>query len=333
MNILFYCPFPINLNDIRNYPLGGIESLNIELAKEIAKTKHRVYLASFTKKAFSKDNVLNIPIKNILNKHNQYSFDMIISSNDPSIFEKYKNSKKFFWMHNTLSLEKSLRKKKLLPLLTNKITTIFVSKYLRNITSRLYLFNKNIVIPNFLSQQFTSIRINSKRKPIFVWSVQREKGLKETIQTWIDQIYPIDNKAKLYVLGINKMPNWFKSKTFQKKNIHFFGRISKKKLKEIYQKSMGMICLGYDETFCLNALEANSCGLPVITFGKTALNEMIIDKKNGFIINDFDDLEKKINYIINLKKKQRINLIKNSIQNTKKYHIKNIIYLWLKLLK
>ena len=129
------------------------------------------------------------------------------------------------------------------------------------------------------------------------------------------------------------MPNWFKSKSFQKKNIHFFGRISKKKLKEIYQKSMGMICLGYDETFCLNALEANSCGLPVITFGKTALNEMIIDKKNGFIINDFDDLEKKINYIINLKKKQRINLIKNSIQNTKKYHIKNIIYLWLKLLK
>ena len=64
-----------------------------------------------------------------------------------------------------------------------------------------------------------------------------------------------------------------------KKNIHFFGRISKNKLKEIYQKSMGMICLGYDETFCLNALEANSCGLPVITFGKTALNEMIIDKK------------------------------------------------------
>ena len=96
---------------------------------------------------------------------------------------------------------------------------------------------------------------------------------------------------------------------------------------------MGMICLGYDETFCLNALEANSCGLPVITFGKTALNEMIIDKKNGFVINDFDDLEKKINHIINLKKRQRINLIKNSIQNTKKYHIKNIIYLWLKLLK
>ena len=76
---------------------------------------------------------------------------------------------------------------------------------------------------------------------------------------------------------------------------------------------MGMICLGYDETFCLNALEANSCGLPVITFGKTALNEMIIDK-NGFIINDFDDLEKN-NYIINLKNKELILLrIQSKIQ-------------------
>ena len=60
MNILFYCPLVINLNDNRNHPVGGIESLNIELAKEIAKTKHKVYLASFTKKAFSKDNGLKM---------------------------------------------------------------------------------------------------------------------------------------------------------------------------------------------------------------------------------------------------------------------------------
>ena len=333
MNILFYCPFVFNLNNKKDYSLGGIETLNIELAKEIAKTKHKVYLATLTKKTFFKDNVLNIPIKNLLSKRHQYNFDAIISSNEPNIFDKYKYSKKFFWMHNTLSLEKSIRKKKFLPLLTNKITVIFVSKYLKNITSRFYLFNKDAVVPNFLSNQFTSIRTNIKRKPIFVWSVQREKGLKETVQTWINQIYPTNNKAKLYVLGMNKIPTWFKSKIFLKKNIHFFGRVNKQKLKDIYQKSMGMICLGYDETFCLNALEANSCGLPVITFGKTALGEMIIDKKNGFVINNFDDLGKKINDIIHLKKNQRINLIKNSIQNSKKYNIKNIIYLWLKLLK
>ena len=76
MNILFYCPFVINLKDNINYSSGGIETLNIELAKEIAKTKHKVYLASLTQKKFSKDNVLNIPIKNILTKHNLYNFEL-----------------------------------------------------------------------------------------------------------------------------------------------------------------------------------------------------------------------------------------------------------------
>ena len=96
---------------------------------------------------------------------------------------------------------------------------------------------------------------------------------------------------------------------------------------------MAMICLGYDETFCLNALEANSCGLPVITFGKTALGEMITDKKNGLIVQNFNDLAKKIKYLILLNDKQRLNLIKYSILNSKKYYLDNIIYLWLKLLK
>ena len=111
MNILFYCPFVFNLNNKKNCSLGGIETLNIELAKEIAKTKHKVYLATFTNKTFFKDNVLNIPIKKLASKHHPYNFDVIISSNEPNIFDKYKNSKKFFWMHNTLSLEKSFRKK------------------------------------------------------------------------------------------------------------------------------------------------------------------------------------------------------------------------------
>ena len=55
-----------------------------------------------------------------------------------------------------------------------------------------------------------------------------------------------------------------------------------------------MICLGYDETFCLNALEANSCGLPIITFGKTALKDYSISNYNSIIAKNFNDLENKI---------------------------------------
>ena len=57
---------------------------------------------------------------------------------------------------------------------------------------------------------------------------------------------------------------------------------------------MGMICLGYDETFCLNALEANACGLPVITLGKTVLKDYVINNFNGYIVNNFSDIALKI---------------------------------------
>ena len=39
MNILFYCPSNFNLNSLKNNKLGGIESLNLMLAINIAKKK------------------------------------------------------------------------------------------------------------------------------------------------------------------------------------------------------------------------------------------------------------------------------------------------------
>ena len=53
-----------------------------------------------------------MPIK-ILKKNNKlYDFDYVISSNDPNIFDLFKSSKKILWMHNTLAIEKAIRKRK-----------------------------------------------------------------------------------------------------------------------------------------------------------------------------------------------------------------------------
>ena len=238
--------------------------------------------------------------------------DIIVSSNEPNIFNYYKNSKKILWLHNTLSIEKAFRKKKLISILKNKITVVFVSKYLKNKTSNFYLFNKKIIIKNFLSKRFISKKIRFKRKPIFIWSVQRKKGLQETINIWINKIYPQNKKIRFYVFGINKSDFEKKLRYYRKKNIFFFGRVSKIKLRNIYSNSIGMICLGYDETFCLNALEGNSCGLPIFTFGKTALNELIHDKNNGIISNDFSQLALHLNKFLNSNFTIRKRYIKNS---------------------
>jgi len=88
-------------------------------------------------------------------------------------------------MHNSLPIEKSIRKNKFFSIIRNKITVVFVSNYLKNKTSKLYLFNKRTVIKNFLSRNFQIKKLNYDRKQIIVWSVQRNKGLNETIQMWI----------------------------------------------------------------------------------------------------------------------------------------------------
>tara|TARA_B100000767_G_scaffold259969_1_gene270183 strand:- start:336 stop:1046 length:711 start_codon:yes stop_codon:yes gene_type:complete len=236
-------------------------------------------------------------------------------------------------MHNPLQIEKSIRKKQFFSILKNKPTVIFVSDYLNNITSKMYPFKTRHTIPNFLSSDFIIKGPPIKREPIFVWSVQRSKGLADTIKMWIEKIYPTSKKAKFYILGMNKLGQKYNIKFLKSKNIIFLGRLPKNKLKEIYMKSTAMICLGYDETFCLNALEANSCGLPVITFGKTALNELIKDNFNGFIVKNFKQLSSKIIFLLNLNTLKKKIFINNSIFNSRRYSPDNIIYHWLKLLK
>ena len=94
-----------------------------------------------------------------------------------------------------------------------------------------------------------------------------------------------------------------------------------------------MICLGYDETFCLNALEANACGLPVISFGKTALKDLISHNKNGIIVKNFDEIAKTIIRIIELNDKKKKRLISTSYNYSTKYKINKIINRWQNLLR
>ena len=333
INILINCTSKFNFTTSSLKKIGGIESLSFNLAKNLSNKNHKITLSSDCNKIAFRNNIRNLPLKLIKKDPNKYNFHIIISSNDSTIFSFFPDSKKILWLHNPLQIEKSLRKGQFFHILKNRPTVVFVSDYLRKLTSSFYFFKQKVVIPNFLTSDFiTKIKIK-KRKPIFVWSVQRDRGLLNTIDMWIEHIHPISNKAKFYILGINTNPTKYKKRYLESKNIFFLGRISKAKLRNVYLEATAMICLGYDETFCLNALEANSCGLPVITFGKSALHELIQDNYNGFIVNNFNELSDKILYFSKISAKNEKKIRNNALLFSKKYHLKNIIYRWLNLLK
>lgn len=308
MKILFYLKTIYDLK--KKNKIGGIEILNLELYNFL-KTKFKVSIS----------NKLN-------NRHKKILWDIIISSNYAQIFDIYKSKRNILWLHNKLQIEKAFRKKQLLSILKNKIDIVFVSKYLENLTSKLYFFNKRYIIPNFITNIFVKkkIKLHKNYKPIFVWTVQRDRGLKELIHIWEHEIikkYPL---AELHVFSVSGYSN-------KLNNIFFHGRVDRLTLIKYYEKAKAMICLGYDETFCLNAVESFSQGLPIISFGKTALTDIVINNINGHIANDFTDLKNLIFKYINLKGNKYEKLRLSSFNYSKKFYPNKIFNMWADLLK
>ena len=306
MKILIYVNSNQNLKKV--HKLGGIEILNYSLFRYL-KTKHSVVLKNYVDKGIKKT-----------------KWDIVISSNDANIFNLTKSSRKILWLHNKLQIEKAYRKKQLIPILSNNIEAVFVSKYLNHNTSRIYNFKKRYVIPNFLPPIFEKFRISKRiktNKNLFVWSVQREKGLKDLINIWIKKIYPLNLNTELHVFLKQKDKNRYK-----KFKIFFHGKIARNKLITFYKKSSGMICLGYDETFCLNAVEAMKMGMPVFSLGKTALNELIINNINGFKFNKINEIYKPIIRFLNLNSLKKKKIVRSSAIFASKFNSKKILKKW-----
>ena len=106
MNILFHCPTKFDLNSISNNKLGGIETLNLELCNNLSSKDYNIYLSTICKKVIKRKNLTNLPISKLKKENHNYNFDYIVSSNDPNIFNYFKDSKKFYGCTTHLQLKK-----------------------------------------------------------------------------------------------------------------------------------------------------------------------------------------------------------------------------------
>ena len=188
-----------------------------------------------------------------------------------------------------------------------------------------------MVIPNFLPSIFNTQKnsANNKKKiKKLVWSVQRDRGLSDLLSIWRSKIIPLFSNAELHIFSINPK----KKIKYKKNNIFFHRRVKRKKLINFYKKSTGMVCLGYDETFCLNAIESMRMGLPVISLCETALKEIIKHNKNGYVVNSIRNIDKSIIKLFNLSDIKLDRLRRSSIAFAKQYNSKIIFKKWDKLI-
>ena len=331
MKLLFINNSLINLNNKNINKVGGIEHCNIELAQGLSRLGHEVTLVSKIKNKQKFNNITNLPFNYLTSIQNNNLYDIVVSSNYSQAFKFKQKSIKVLWMHNELQIEKSLRKKEFLPIILHRPHVVFVSNYLKQLTTSLYPFKSKTIISNGCSELFLNNKRNKNIKPIFIWTVKRDRGLDEIIDIWCKIIFTKLPLAELHVHGLNVPKKQNINIDYDKFNIKFFGIVSRDFLANKYKYSTAMLHPGYDETFCISALEALASGLPVITFNRTALAERVINNVNGFIVSTFKDMAAKaVNLAVN--KSQLSKLSNNARKSSKKYCWNNVAHTWNKYL-
>ena len=331
MKLLFINNSLINLNNKNINKVGGIEHCNIELAQSLSRLGQEVTLVSKIKNKQIVNNITNLPFNYLTSIENNNLYDIVVSSNYSQVFKFKQKSIKVLWMHNELQIEKSLRKKEFLPIILHRPHVVFVSNYLKQLTTSLYPFKSKTIIPNGCSELFLNNKRNKNIKPIFIWTVKRDRGLDEIIDIWCQIIFKKLPLAELHVHGLNVPRKQNINIDYDKFNIKFFGVVSRDFLANKYKYSTAMLHPGYDETFCISALEALASGLPVITFNRTALAERVVNNINGYRVATFEDMAAKaINLAAN--KSKLIKLSNNASKSSKKYCWNNVALKWNKYL-
>lgn len=182
----------------------------------------------------------------------------------------------------------------------------------------------NKIINKFLNKN--EVKKSKKIRLINIGRLTAQKGQDMLIEIF-SKIIKKNKEIELLILGSGPKEGELKKKVKElelEKEIHFLGfqnnPYSYMKSSDIY------VATSRYEGFPNILLEANYCGLPIISFEcKGGINEIIENGINGYTIKCFDLLEfsEKLNYMIEDKSIFDKEFLRNNIVN--KYSIKKIV--------
>lgn len=264
--------------------LGGIESTNIALSRALAQRGYAVVLATRRTGTVARDGVLNIPLSEI----DRHPADAVVTSNDPRPLRGFPGARRIVWVHNQINLEKAVRKRYFLPILSMRPDAVFVGNRAAAAMSPVFAYRRRRVIPHGVAPAFRDPDPTRGLGRDFVYASQPQRGLERMLALWRTAPALIASGARLHVFGSD-----YPASTDESGRIVFHPRVGAEALAAFYARVRAMVCPGsVDETFCLAAAEAQAMGVPVITSGIGALFERVQHGVNGLIaISDRDFAE------------------------------------------
>ncbi|MDI3534964.1 MAG: hypothetical protein PWQ82_1329 [Thermosediminibacterales bacterium] len=96
----------------------------------------------------------------------------------------------------------------------------------------------------------------------------------------VDLVIEVFNELGLPLVIIGDGPEFKNYRSMANDNVSLMGRLSDKEVREYYRKCRALIFPG-EEDFGIVPLEAQSCGRPVIAYGKGGALETVVEGKTG----------------------------------------------------
>lgn len=211
---------------------------------------------------------------------------------------------------------------------TSKMQKYF--KYINQIfgiTQHLIIETKSVLriesSPLFLgvnTHQFTTNVSTELKSIVFIGSLIKRKRVEDILKLAIS--YPA---IKFNIIGDGPEKNKLKSNA--PSNTEFYGVLSHNEINTIFAQSDLMFLPAKSEGFPKVILEAASAGIPSIVYNTYGASDWMENNHNGFIANDFNEVKRIINELLDNSKLLQITS-ENAVKLAQKFDWKNVIKAW-----
>lgn len=145
---------------------------------------------------------------------------------------------------------------------------------------------------------------------VFAGRIHPDKGAKEAIE-----VAKMAGK-KLLIFGSHDEDEYWRKKIkphIDNKKIIYMGYLPRGRFYQILKRALAFLFpLQWEEPFGITVVEAMACGVPVLTFDRGSMREIVVDHKTGFIVENLNEMKEKLKYIKEINREDCRNRVKEN---------------------
>jgi glycosyltransferase involved in cell wall biosynthesis len=294
----------------------------------------------FAKESYKSISTLSQRKKTMINYIKKCNSDIIISTRDifNNWLSKYgkTDTYKIGWEHNHHHGNRKYASN-LIKRSYKLDALVLVSNSLKEYYEREMTHCRCYCIPNILDEIPSTKSSLEEKRIISIGRLSKEKGFIDLLEIF-KKVHKLKTDWRLDIIGDGNekqtLQQYIDSNNLNE-NVRLHGYQGKQYINDLLEKSSLYCMTSFTESFGIVLIEAMSYGIPCIAFTSAeGANDLIINKENGYLINNRNK-EEYINKIIELidNKELRIKMGEKGIKTSLKYTSDKVKTKWFELLE